>query len=327
MVLRKRYSSRSIFRNRAITVSLNVLLVALIGVSQGGCGDTHAGQAAKRPACESQELAVDEKRMNYIKDSLQRLFQWEAYWTFNDDESKSSYNAKAGQPVSINVFNFKRGVVVFIPGLEYSVVKFRKYDDGNLSNPQLVSNGARLSSEGDELMAVAKALGDSEFLLITGQETYREPRRSPKPIPYPNMKSYIERNRDAIEYCQAQSAIDPLPLTAPAYDSMDERKQALLGNIVKESTELARTMFAKGDTVTIRVPNFNLNDDRIWVLMEVGKGEAYTVCLKIDVMNTDAPVAYMNTVEIRNNPKYGIRIGADEKIKHASVKVLRYEVP
>lgn len=141
------------------------------------------------------------------------------------------------------------------------------------------------------------------------------------------MRSYIEHNREQVGYCQIQSEITLLPLTVPAYDSMGVEKRALLESIVRECIELAQTMFGKnkGDIVTISVPDFNLDDDRIWILLEE-RGEAYTMSLKMDVMNKDLPVRYQNTVEIRSNPRYGLRIGADKKIERIAIERLRYRI-
>jgi hypothetical protein len=327
MVLRRLCSSRRIIYNREMTGLLNILLVVLACVSLGGCRDTQADHVADESACQGAGLKVDDRQMSHIKDSLQKLFQWEAYWTYNDDESKSSYKEKIGRPLSIEVFSLRRGVIVFISGLENSVVKFRKTADGDLSNPQFVRGGAGVDFDGDKLTAIANALGDwREFLFLAGAETAKGLDQPPLLIPASNMKSYIEHNRDTIKYCQTSSDIALLPLKTLTYDPMDDRKQALLDHIVAESTDLAQTMFTKGHTVVISVPNFNLNDDRIWVLLEESKVEAYTISLKLDAMNTETPVKYMNTVEIKSAPKYGIRIGADEKIRRAPIKVLRYKV-
>ncbi|MFY9555887.1 MAG: hypothetical protein WAV47_14350, partial [Blastocatellia bacterium] len=79
--------------------------------------------------------------MDHIKESIQRLFQWKAYWTYNDNESKSLYSEKTKQRAPFEVFSLKRGVIVSIANLGNSVVEFRKSADGNLSNPTFLTGG------------------------------------------------------------------------------------------------------------------------------------------------------------------------------------------
>lgn len=324
-----------VLRNPACRIASNaahlvkIVLVALVCLPGVGCRPTQAGDIAEKPRCQQKEVELDEKQLSYIKDSVQRLFRWDAYWTYTDQVNRASYNERINQTFSMLVFSLSHGVVVFVPRLENAVIAFGKLANGNISNPRFVRRGPAFdgTAEGDKLIAIAKALGNwREFILFTGEEIETEQHRIPLLIPEDDMKKYIERNRDSIKYCQIESEINLLPLEPLTYDPMDEKKQALLEAIVKASIGLAKTMCNRGTSVTITIPNFNVNDGGIWILLEERHGEAYTLGMNLDITNTDAPVTYIGTVEIRSSPKYGKPIGADEKIRKAAIKVLEYGI-
>lgn len=325
MVLRRRLSG-------PITVParlFNILLVALACLPVIACSPTKADQMAGMPDCDHSQLEIDEKQMSYVKDSVQKFFQWEAYWTYTDQDSRAFYNEKINQSIPIQVFSLSHGLIVFVPGLENSVIAFSRSANGIISNPRFVRGGPSFngSFEGDKLLAMAKALGSwREFISFTGKATEKEPPGIPLLIPEDDMKRYIDRNRGSIKYCQRDSNIKLLALNPVTYDPMDEKKQSLLEAIVKASIGLAKTMFGKGVSVTIIIPDFNINDGGIWIQLEERHGEAYTMGMNMDLTNTDAPVTYAGTVEIKSNPRYGIRLGADEKIKENAVKTLRYKI-
>jgi hypothetical protein len=287
-----------------------------------GCSGTQASRGTNLPNCRP-ELSLDEKQKNYIEDSIAKLFQWDSYWTGDDEDSRSSYNQKVGEKANIIVINLKQGIVVFVPSCGNAAIKFRKSMNGDISNPQYLRGG--VDRGGDSLIGIAKVLGDwQEFLKFTGRDADIESYPFPRGASDQEMKMYIEQNRPSIGYCEIHGEITYLP-QKPTYDSMDERKEAILKLITDECIKLAQVMFNKGDTVTISIPNFNLNDDRIWVLLE-DQAEAYTMSLKMDLADKDYPITFQNTVEIRSEPKYGIRIGADEKIRQAAIKTLEYKV-
>lgn len=299
-----------------------ILVVALASVSIVGCRATQADRPAEK--CQVQELQLDENQIEHIKDSIQKRFQWDAYWTYNDNSSQSAYSERTLERVSLVLFSLKRGVVVVIPTLEKFIV-FRKSPEGAISSPYFVPGGGPAFDgdfDGYKAAAMAKDLGDNsrELLLELGKAF-------PQIIHEEQvMKDRMEHSPDSPKYCQTKSDMRLLPLTVPTYDPMDERKEALLGAIVEASIKHAQTMFTKGETITITLPNFNVSDERIWILLEDGKAEAYTVHLNITVMNTEVSASYGGTVEIRSNPKYGIRIGAEEKIKRDAIKILKYKV-
>jgi len=309
-------------------------VLALVCAGAFGCRGTQPDQIAGTRECSSPDLELDETRINYVRKSLQRFFQWSAYWTYNDEESKSLYNAKIDRQIPLEVYSVARGVIVYLPSFGASVVLFEKSPDGNLSNPRFLIGGGvkegllKVEFEGDKLMAMAKAVGDwNEFLLMIGKEPRKDTSQFPFTLSDSAMQRYIANNRDTLKYCQFKSEMNLLPLTALTYDPMDERKQFLLGELVKASQHLAQTMFVKSEALTITLPDFNANGEDVWILIEDKKGEGYTMSMGIDPMNRDAPVSYSNTVELRSNPRYGIRIGAEEKIKKAAIKVLNYRVP
>lgn len=333
MVLTRRRSKRTLDEKLVVKDLRSILVLVLVCASVVGCSGTQADQKVGKRECSSPELELDQTRMTYISESIQRLFQWSAYWTYNDEESKSLYNAKIGRKIPLDVYSLARGVIVYLPSLGTSVVMFEKSPDGNLSNPNFLVGGivkeglSKVEFEGDKLMAIAKAIGDwNEFLVITGKETQREIRQFPVILSDLDKQRYIANNRDTLKYCQIGSELNLLPLAPPTYDPMDERKQILLGELVRASQRLVQRMFAKGEMLTITLPNFNVNDERVWILIEDEKGEGCTMSMGIDTMNRDAPVNYESMVELRSNPKYGIKIGAEEKIKKAAAKVLSYKV-
>ncbi|MEK6406897.1 MAG: hypothetical protein AABN34_08035 [Acidobacteriota bacterium] len=328
MVLIKNLSGK-IASTAVLACLFNFLLVALACLPAGACRPTQAGDIAGEPECRRRELEIDEKQMSNIKDSIRRFFQWEAYWTYTDQQRRAFYDEKSNKRFSILVFSLSHGLIVFVPDMENSVLTFRKSPDGNISGPRSVKSGPSFTRdfEGDNLLVIAKALGNwREFILLTGREIEKEPYGIPLLIPEEEMRRYIDRNRDSMKYCQVQSEINLLPRTPVTYDPMDKKKEALLEAIGEASIDLARMMFIKGVGVTITIPNFNINDGGIWVLIENSHREAYTMGMSIDVTKTDTPVTYVGTVEIRRNPKYGIRIGADEKIRQAAIKTLSYKI-
>jgi len=288
-----------------------------------------AQDSTKEQECSRKDLKLDEQQMNYLKESVQKLLQWEAYWQYDDPDDRDTYNQKTNLKVAMITFSMSRGVIVLIPTLDNSVVTFKKLMDGTISSPRSVRSGPGFagSFEGDTLIAIAKALGNwREFISFSGRAIGEDLNSVPPIIRDSDMKSYIDANRESIRYCKMHSEITVLPLEPMAYDPLDETKQVLLRAIIDESTRIANVMFPKGANVRITVPNFNVNDAGIWVLLEKTGGEAYIIGLSLDVINQHSPVSFVGTVETRSNPKYGIPLRADSKIKREAIKFLQYRV-
>lgn len=158
MVLTTQNISRKTVYTCPIVRLLAILVLVPASSSVVGCQYSRADKIAQNLECMDEELKVDQKQMDYIRASLSKLFQWEAYWPGLDEERQLAY--KSGQKVSIVVFSLKRGVIVVVPSLENSVIKFAKSRQGQISNPQFFASGKTVSFEGDKLIAVAKSLGD-----------------------------------------------------------------------------------------------------------------------------------------------------------------------
>src|SRR5207247_6592073 len=138
-----------------------------------GCRGTQANNIGKESVCNSRELNVTEENLDYIKDSLQKLFQWEAHWTYNDLDSKAWYRKNIGSSIPISIFSLRRGVIVSVPEFDGSAVKFRKDTGGTLSNPVFIRS--RTNFDQNKLKSIAKVLGNwREFLLFSEIETDEE---------------------------------------------------------------------------------------------------------------------------------------------------------
>ena len=321
MVLRDYYFTSQISRSTSARKSVTAFLTTHACLCAVGCRGSQADNIGKESVCNNRELSVTDQNLNDIKDSVQKLFQWEAYWTYNDLDSNAWYLKNIGPSISISIFSLRRGVIVFVPGFDSSVVKFRKDIEGTLSNPVFIRS--RATFEQDTLKAIAKVLGNwEEFLFFAGIETSKGSYRIPILVSDGEMTRYLDKNRDKINYCETQSEINLLPPGPITYEPMDEKKQALLEEIVKESARVAKSMFTESRKVTITVPNFNYNDSQIWVLLEVPNRESYTVSMNLDVTNPKTSVSYMTTVEIKGSPKYRTPIAADEKIRKAAIKCI-----
>lgn len=240
------------------------------------------------------EYALNNQQIDFIRDSVPKLLVWEAFWFGSSYASGGSgvdrkiYQENVGKPFPVKLISLEGAVVILIP-LLHTAVTYVEMPGGRLDFPSITAWGDILEIRDDDTgirNTLKASLGWSIFLRclergqivgLTAQQT----------------ATYVGLLSKQMTYSEINSTIVLLRLVPPVYDPMNDTKRLLLERIQETAIEQAETMFEMGDDVIISVPDFNVGDPLISILMESKQNSAMLVDLQLNTNPKDEPVSFV----------------------------------
>jgi len=270
------------------------------------------------------EMALSKEQIAFIEKNVPQILLWERFWTVPLDSQDPVYDENIGRTVPVKLISLKGAVIVFIPWLRHTAITYVKLPGGQLDYSGF--SGWPEMSQKDIVDGPIKTLpassGWSTFLsLIKSSEgTDLNLTKEQKEI-------YLDLEKSAMQYSQLDAQIRLLPSASPAYAPDDDDKQILLERIIEEALEYSEKLFEGGKMVNITVPNFNVGDSRIWVLIEDGDKNGVIVNIQMTTNPRRNPVAFSGIVlyDIKVE-RYGVETGTVRKIRQQAVKVVRHTI-
>lgn len=331
----------------------------LIYLACGGCHYTQAKLQAVESKPLSAELALTKEQIAFIENNVPKVLAWEIYWTWADAEEDQFYVEHVGKKVPFKYIGLKGAVIVFNPQELHLSVMYVRMPDGRLSYPGIASLGEGQETIEGLLKFARSSLGWSQFIQLlqssAGEELNRKLtpeqrqmylnlfprskieawvneqmalRQPPRPPVRPaNPPTKEDEPLPKLEYWVGDAEITLPPPGPPPYEPVSEDKQLLLERILQETIKYTEMMFKKGELATITVPNFNVGDPRIWVLMEHEQGGGAIIDIQLNTNPKDEPVSFAGVVtyDIRVD-RYGIKDDSEEKIRRQALKILKHRI-
>jgi len=285
-------------RHLAMLVKL-ISLPVFFTLTYTGCGISAASLTeASGGAQESAEFALTAVQDAFLKDNLPKLLRWYQLWTRADPFDDQTYLNHVGKVLQAQVYGLSDHVVVFIPALHRAFV-YERVPDGALTHPGEVS-----------WTGMDQAQDLSQLL--------REPPMG-RARPLGNFKG-------AIKYWRGNSPLMLLSSLPPAYETMNPSKDGLLDRIANEARTAARKFYDKGEEISITIPNFDLGEPQIWVMMKGQKDSGMVISIQLSVNPSGEP-AFMNVVDYDISvARNGIKTDCADKIRENSLKTIRYVI-
>lgn len=272
-------------------------------------------QSSSKPSTSSkldESLALTKDQIEFIQNNVSQLLAWQEYWTVDESDRDVDYVENIGKKIPIKILSLDGYVVVHLHySKKYYEIKYDKYGDGYLSSPEV---SPRLN-----LQPINQATENSRDAL----EAFFE--ESPQSGSEPFLKETLKNlTGQSSSYWIGDGAIELLPIAPMRFSSMTPEKRIMLDLIAKEALRQASEMLDKNQRLKITIPNFNLGDFGIWVLVEYGKKEGCVMAISFPINPQREPVAFRGFVNFDiNNPRYGIKTDEVEKIKANAIKIIR----
>lgn len=295
-----------------LLVAYSILILSMLP----GC---QTRQHTSEPVSQSPKLVLSTEQLDYIKDTTPKFIAWQAYWLSDNTRS-------VGKKVPIKIINLEKRVIIFFPTLQPTGVTYLKLDNGKLGVAESVDCMYLSGEKGTAEIVKSPASSNSDRPLI---RFFKESIYNPE-----DKDGEWRLNLQKLDelYSVLDQEIMLFPKGPPPYDSMNAYKQRLLEQVVKVAINQAEIMFNKGEIMTIVVPNFNIGDSRIWVLVERQKkprddirGLVLDLDLSADPIGEQVTFAGFAIHDI-DNERYGIKTHTVEKIKRNSIKSVEYTI-
>lgn len=247
------------------------------------------------------------------------------YWTWAGDYVDKRYVENAGKMIAVKVITLTETVIVFIPQLSDSAIMYvrigRRLEDPISADWMMVRGEP----------AVMRGSSSGDCYVIHSSDKVDFAREKPNST-QGQREWHIDLENPGKQYRVVDRQIVLLPLGALPYGPMSEDKKLLLEGIVQEVEKQADIMFDKGETVTIAVPDFNLGDPRIWVLVERIKEKSgdiggFVIDIQLNSNPKDHPAKFTSFV-IHDTKELGFASQADviKKIRLHSIKTINHKI-
>ncbi len=276
---------------------------------------TSKHQSTNKPQTSSkfdETLTLTKDQIEFIQNHVSQLLAWEGYWTVDKPDKDVAYEITIGKKIPIALLSLDGYVIVHLQLFErYYEIKYDKYGDGYLSSPEISRPVNPLPTS------------QSTEHHRDGLEAFFEnaSRSNLEPFVKETLKNLTGQRSS---YWIGSGEIELLPIAPMKFSPMTPEKRMMLDRISKESYRQASKMLDKNERLKITIPNFNLGDSGIWVLIEHGKREGFVMALSLPMSLQREPVAVSGFVNFDiNNPRYGIKTYEVEKIKANAIKVIR----
>jgi len=306
--------------------SRSFLLVPLaLCMSVYGCGGTRASRSGTEinQRTQASSLTLTSDQIAFIEKNVPKAIAWQMYWTQPDASKDPSYAARAGKSVSAKYVNLECAVMIWIDDLRYSSVVYVKMPDGQLDYPGFLgyTDG---NADLDDLLKSGNLSSTSWHLFLLKLDYFAGPGLSLAPE---QKEKYRQQFKSISSYSLTDGEVTLPPLGPPTYEASSETKERLLERITTEAVEQCNKMYREGETVTITIPNFNVGDPRIWVLMEPQRGRGVIIDIQLCTNPKDEPVIFGSVVnwDIKVD-RYGVKDDTIEKIRDQLLKVWKHRV-
>ncbi len=302
--------------------------------------DRNLAEGDRRPPA---ILKLTDEQIAFIEKNAPKGIAWQAYWTWDHPELNPFYVANAGKKVPAKYISFEHALIVWINEIRIVSVAYVKMPDGSLDYPASVTSAA---GDVDDLLKAGSLRPSNWDAFLMMLDYYPELRlvRQEKdgyetqfPSPLKRALARHEAGQQKNEYDTQLTSPNPhwvtdaeitLPeLGPPSYEPMSETKELLLARILKESQHQADTMFEKHQNAIITVPDFNIGEPGIQVLIQDEKGGGVIVAIQLTTKPREHPVFFggVVTYDITAN-RYGLgeEAQAARMIREHALKKIAY---
>lgn len=302
-----------------------IVAYSLILLVYSGCNRAQASREkdAAKARAESPSLKLTSDQMAFIERNITNLIAADTYWTWPDADVDPFYLANAGSKVPVKYISFECAVIVWVGELRKVSVGYVKMPDGHLDYPASVDYWTSGPDDIEDLVKSGKMRPGNwdRFVMMLDYERELSSAREQEDkyrTQFTSRKAHLVTNAE----------ITLPPLGPPRYDPMNETKELLLERILKESAHQADMMFEKQESVSITVPDFNVGESFVWVLIQNKEGGAI-VSIDLTTDPKEHPVFFggVVTYDIRAN-RYGLGREAltTKMIRQHALKIIRYTV-
>lgn len=303
-----------------VAYSLLLLMYSACDGAQASRQKDDAKRLQKLPG-----LKLTDDQIAFIQKNVSNVISARTYWTWPDADKDLFYKANAGKFVPVKYISFEHAVIVWINQLRDLSVGYIKFPDGRLDYPASVDYWTSGPEDIEDLIKAGKMRPGNwnRFIMMLDMLDYEYELRSAR-----EQKDNYRTQFTSPKSHQVMDANIILPPLAPlTYDPMTETKQLLLQRILKESAHQADMMFEKQETVSITVPDFNVGESFVWVLIENKEGGGAIVSIDLTTDPKEHPVFFSGVVtyDIKAN-KYGLGEEArtTKMIKEHTLKTISY---
>lgn len=328
-----------VFGSISAALACSLILVCI------GCNWAHASRErdANKRGAKSDILRLSNDQITFIETHVTNLIASEIYWSSGDDDP--FYEAHAGRKVVAKYISFERAVIILVDELKIASVSYIKMPDGRLDYPGSVDFTSGSDNVEDLIRAGKLRPGNwDRFVMMLDYYPELKLAREQKEGYDNQFPSPLKRSLAQHEIGQEnkkQSILVPSPnphwitnaeitlpeLGSPSYKPMTDTKEFLLARVLREAQRQADVMFEKQERATVTVPDFNVGDAKIWVLIEHEKGGGVIVSIDLTTNPKEHPVFFSGVVtyDIRAN-RYGLGFEAQtaKKIKDNQLKTVGY---
>ena len=297
-----------------------VWVVTSLCVTAIGCTPSRATSQASPTSIINPELALTEQQIKYIKSNAPKLLARRGF----TEEIRQPYSENLGTPVPVILVATRGAVAVFIPKLRHIAVSYIRMPDGRLDYPAINSWPEMFGKDdvegdikhfpdaGPFQILISSTDGDELGLTERQKEAYYElefitPRRVKRPI----------------RYWKAREEITLLSENPP-YEPISEDKAILLKRITDCVEENASPLFDDGMRLTITVPNFDIGDTGVAVLIEPTIGESCVLNIRLTSNPKRQPVMYTGVSICA--ARYGIEDDRPQWIKRNALRKYKLTV-
>jgi len=310
--------------NALVSIS-RVLTYSLLLLIYSGCDRAQASREknAAKARAELHNLELTRDQIAFIEKNVANLIAARTYWTSRYADVAPSYVANAGRKVPAKYISFECAVIVWVDELRNESVGYVKMPDGRLDYPASVDWTSGAEDIEDLIKAGKMRPGNwDRFVMMLDYEPELRLAREQK-------DKYSTQFISRKEHWVTDAEITLPPLGPPRYDPMNETKGLLLDRILKASAHQADLMFEKQESVSITVPDFNVGESFVWVLIRTKNGGGVIVSIDLTTDPKEHPVLFSGVVtyDISAN-RYGLgeEARSARMIRQRALKIVRHTI-
>jgi len=310
--------------DRSLGLLLSASTCTLIILFYLGCRGMSAEYQTVGPNSKQDELVLTKEQIDFIEENVPRLLQWQEFWTTGDPETSSVYTENIGKRLPARFISLKGAVIILMPKLDNEAIIYVKMPDGRLDYPGFGGwVGMREDKDFDEFIRTPPSSTNwSLFRSLIQTSEGKELNLTQE-----QREMYLNLFNSSTRCWMTEGKIILPGPGLPKYDPINEGKKHLLERITGKAIEEAEKTFDKDDWVTITIPNFNVGDPFVLVLIEQKKGGGIIVRFQLNTNPKDEPIIFAGVDNWDTSVnRYGIKDDTPEKIKRVSLKTLEYTV-